>query len=156
MSRSPLLTKASLPVAGAAAALALVASQPASAESDQDASAEMSELTEGEQKLAEMLEGRVAGEPKRCIRTRPNYRLRVIDETAYVYGSGNTIYVQRTKDPERIDRDDILVSRRFNASQICKLDIVSTAERTLGIFTGNVFLDDFIPYTRVKQDSGAS
>lgn len=156
MSRSRFLIKASLPAAGAAAALALVVSQPALADDDQDVSAGMPELTEGEQKLAEMLEGRVAGEPTRCIRTRPNYRLRVIEETAYVYGSGKTIYVQRTKDPERIDRDDILVSRRFNATQICKLDIVSTAERSLGIFTGNVFLDDFIPYTRVKQDADAT
>nr|WP_298931457.1 hypothetical protein [uncultured Erythrobacter sp.] len=145
-----------------AAALALAASQPALADDDgetveTEVEAEASgEMTKGEEKLAKMLEGRVAGEPKRCIRTRPNERLRVIDDTAYVYGSGRTIYVQRTKNPEDIDRDDILVSRRFTASQLCKLDIISTADRSFGMFTGAVFFDDFIPYTRVKQADEAS
>ncbi len=133
---------------GAAACLALTAG-PAAAD-DHDAE-DAVEMTKGEKKLAKMLEGRVAGEPQTCIRTRLNNRLRVIDDTAYVYGSGRTIYVQRTRHPERIDRDDILVQRRFSASQICKLDIVNTVERTAGIFTGTVFFDDFIPYTRVEN-----
>lgn len=144
-----------LTVAGAAA-LTLFAGQPAIAEEQTDGEAPAQEMTKGEQKLAEMLEGRVAGEPKRCIRTRINERLRVIDETAYVYGSGKTIYVQRTKQPERIDRDDILVSRRFNATQLCSLDLMNTVDRGVGFFTGVVFFDDFVPYTRVEKAKEAS
>lgn len=129
------------------AALGLAAAQPALADHPQgDQPAAMSE---GEAKLAKLLEGRVAGEPQRCIRTRLNERLRVIDDTAYVYGSGRTIYVQRTHHPEDIDRDDIMIQRRFSASQLCKLDIVTTTDRTVGMFTGAVFFDDFVPYTRV-------
>ena len=147
-------TATSLALASGAAACLAFSAAPAAA--DDHADEETIEMTEGEKKLAEMLEGRVAGEPQSCIRTRLNNRLRVIDETAYVYGSGKTIYVQRTRHPERIDRDDILVQRRFNASQICKLDIVNTVERSIGIFTGAVFFDDFIPYTRVEnaEDAG--
>ncbi|MFL0354917.1 hypothetical protein ACI5KX_00440 [Erythrobacter sp. GH1-10] len=156
MSTTAILSKSrfALACAGATAALALVAGQPAAA--DDHKGDDQTEMTKGEKQLAEMLEGRVAGEPQRCIRTRLNERLRVIDETAYVYGSGKTIYVQRTKNPEDIDRDDILVSRRFNPSQICKLDMVTTADRAFGMFTGAVFFEDFIPYTRVEQGGEGS
>lgn len=137
-----------LAIGAAAAGLALTAAPPALAEEEKPESAEM---TKGEKKLAKMLKGRVAGEPQRCIRTRLNDRLRVIDKTAYVYGSGRTIYVQRTRNPDDIDRDDIVVSRRFNASQLCRLDVVTTADRLAGFFTGAVFFEDFVPYTRAEQ-----
>ncbi|MBV7258838.1 hypothetical protein [Erythrobacter crassostreae] len=138
-----------------AAALAFLVGQPAIAD-DHSENAADTEMTKGEKKLADILEGRVAGEPTRCIRTRPNERLRVVDDTAYVYGSGRTIYVQRTKNPDKIDRDDILVSRRFNASQICKLDMVHTVDRGIGMFTGAVFFEDFVPYTKAEQVKEAS
>lgn len=137
-----------LAIGAAAAGVALAAAPPALAEEDKP---ESTEMTKGEKKLAEMLEGRVAGEPQRCIRTRLNDRLRVIDKTAYVYGSGRTIYVQRTRNPDDIDRDDIVVSRRFNGSQLCRLDVVTTADRVAGFFTGAVFFEDFVPYTRAEQ-----
>lgn len=133
----------------AAASLAM-ASAPASADDHSD-KAEAPEMTKGEKDLAEMLEGRVAGEPQRCIRTRINERLRVIDRTAYVYGSGKTIYVQRTKNPEQIDSDEVLVSRRFNATQLCKLDMITTVDRFFGMFAGAVFFEDFVPYTKAEQ-----
>ncbi len=142
-------------LAGVVASLALVAAQPAMAD-EENAETETEELTKGEKRLAEMLEGRVAGEPQRCIRIRLNNRLRVIDDTAYVYGSGRTIYVQRTRNPGDIDRDDILISRQFNASQLCRLDVVTTADRLAGFFTGAVFFEDFIPYTRVENTEDAS
>lgn len=108
--------------------------------------------TKGEIRLSKLLEDRVAGEPQTCIRSRPNDRMQTIDGTAYVYGSGNTIYVQRTQSPDRIDDTDALVINRFNASQLCRLDIVTTIDPFTGIFTGAVFFEDFVPFTRVKTD----
>ena len=137
-----------LAIAGAAFGLALTAAPPAMAEEEKP---QTEEMTKGEKRLAEILKDRVAGEPQRCIRTRINNRLRVIDGTAYVYGSGRTIYVQRTRNPEDIDRDDILISRQFNASQLCRLDVVTTANRVAGFSTGAVFFEDFIPYTRIEN-----
>lgn len=133
------------------AAVALLAIQPVAAENHEDH--DSAAMTEGEAELAELLEGRVAGEPQSCIRSRLNDRMHVIDETAYVYGRGKTIYVQRTQHPDRIDRDDALVSRRFTGSQVCKQDIMTTVDPFNGFFTGVVFFDDFIPYTRV-EDAG--
>lgn len=144
---SPRMTLATI----GAAALAAVSAQPALADEHDDA--ETAELSEGEQKLAELLEGRVAGEPQNCIRSRLNDRVRTIDGAAYVYGRGRTIYVQRTTRPERIDDRDTLVSRRFTGTEVCRQDIVHTIDPFTGIFTGSVFFTQFVPYT-VEEDAG--
>lgn len=94
---------------GTLAAAALLFGQPALADTN-EAEGEAVEMTEGEERLAKLLEGRVAGEPERCIRQLPTDRMVTIDGTAYVYGRGKTIYVQRTRQPDRIDRRDTLVS----------------------------------------------
>ncbi len=145
-STSRLLRFAALPTM----ALGLVAMHPAAAQDGDDPETE--QLTEGEERLARLLEGRVAGEPQNCIRQLGTDRMTVIEGTAYVYGSGNTIYVQRTQNPEDIDRRDALVSRRFNATQLCRQDVVTKIDPVLGFFTGAVFFDEFIPYTRADKD----
>lgn len=145
-------TTAGLASVGPLAALALIGAQPALAEDVPDAAPV--EMTKGEERLAKLLEGRVAGEPQNCIRQRLNDNMTVIEETAYVYGRGKTIYVQRTQNPEDIDRNDALVLRRFNGTQLCRQDLVTTIDPVLGFFTGAVFFDDFIPYTRVEDGEG--
>ncbi|MBL4858880.1 MAG: hypothetical protein JKY36_06765, partial [Erythrobacter sp.] len=62
----------------ATAALGLLAAPSVQAD-------ETAEMTRGEQKLAKMLEGRVAGEPQNCIRTIGSRSLTSIDDTALVY-----------------------------------------------------------------------
>mgnify|MGYP000091302506 CR=1 FL=1 len=128
-------------LATAAAAITLVAS-PASAE-----------RKSGEEKLAEMIDGRVAGEPQSCINTFNSRPLTVIDDTAIVYRSGDTVYVNRTRAPQTLDNDDVLVIRKFGSgSRLCRLDQVSTRDRFNGFYTGNIFLTDFVPYRRVETD----
>ncbi len=144
---------------GAALGLSLVAS-PALIAQETDGAEDLEEtieveMTKGEKRLAKMIEGRVAGKPQNCIRVFPSERLTVIDNTAYVYGRGNTIYVQKTSRPDRIDDRDVLVSRRFNSTQVCRQDIVTTIDPVTGIFTGAVFFEEFVPYTRVAEDEQA-
>ncbi|UAB78666.1 hypothetical protein INR77_02745 [Erythrobacter sp. SCSIO 43205] len=135
-----------------AAALTFLAASPVMAD---DASGEEpgAELSKGEARLAKMLEGREAGEPVNCINSLGHQRITTIDGTAYVYGRGNTIYVQRTTRPQDIDQDDVLVLRRFNGSQICRQDTANTLERYSGFLTGVVRFEDFVPYTRIEKAS---
>ena len=100
---------------------------------------------EGQAELARLLEGRVAGEPQSCVRT-----MRIIEGTAIVVGRGNTIYVNVPRHPDSLDEDDAMKIRR-TSSQLCRTDIVTTFDRTGGIYTGNIFLGDFVPYK--KTDS---
>lgn len=139
------------------AALGLAAALPVAAQNpgDVEAKARTTTPTKGEKRLAKLIAGRVAGEPVSCIRTLPRDRMEVIDRTAYVYGSGETIYVQRTKDPERISDTDTLITNRFSATQLCRLDQTTTIDRFTGFFTGAVFFEDFVPYTRVKAAGSA-
>lgn len=105
------------------------------------------ERISGEEKLAKMLEGRVAGEPENCIRTFPSPQLTVIEGTALVYKQGRTLWVNRTDYPRDIDRQDALLTRQFS-NQLCSVDIVTTFDRNAGFYTGNIFLSEFVPYRR--------
>ena len=110
----------------------------------------------GEERLAEMLKGRVAGEPVSCINTWRNGDMTIIDKTAIVWRMGRTLYVNRTQRPKSLDSDDILVIQKFSASQLCKLDSVYTVERGGGFLKGTVFLTDFVPYTMSDKGTAAN
>ena len=110
------------------------------------------EMTRGEAKLAKLLEGRVAGEPERCINTFGSRSINQIDGTALTYKSGDTVWVNYTRNPERIDDHDIMVIRRFSGSTLCRTDQVRMVDRFSGMLTGVVFLDEFVPYTKVETE----
>ena len=148
------MTKLFRPALLYAASLALLAA-PTLAQDGEQADEEQTEQTKGEKELAKLLEGRVAGEPTSCIRTPPNDRVRVIDDTAIVYGRGKTIYVNRTSRPSDIDDRDTMVIRRFSGSQLCKTDTVTTIDRGSQMFSGVIFLSEFVPYTRVETNAAA-
>ena len=128
-----------------AAAIALLAAPAVQAD-------EAAPTTKGEQRLAKMLEGRVAGEPQSCIYTVGRQSLTQIDDTALVYKNGNTIWVNYTKTPDAIDDWDYLLIRKFSGSQLCKSDQVQTYSRAGNFFSGVIFLDDFIPYRLPETD----
>ena len=130
----------------AASALALLAAPGVHAE-------DTIEMTRGEAKLQKMLEGRVAGEPERCIRTISQRSFTKIDETALVYRSGDTIWVNRTRTPYAIDDSDYLVIRKFSGTTLCRTDQVTTYDRVGNFFSGVIMLDDFVPY-RKAGDAG--
>jgi len=134
------------PVIAAAAALTMLA---APAFADEPAQPEM---TKGEAKLAKILEGRVAGEPTRCIRTIGSRNLQQIDRTALVYKDGKTIWVNRTRTPDAIDDSDIMVIKRFDGSNLCRTDNITLVDRLSGSFSGIIFLDDFVPYRQPDNE----
>lgn len=102
----------------------------------------------GEEQLAKLLDGRVAGKPVNCITLRNVQSSQVIDKTAIVYGSGSTIYVQRPKSgASSLDSNDILVTQ-LTTSQLCNIDIVQLRDRNGWFFRGSVSLDQFVPYTK--------
>lgn len=105
----------------------------------------------GEEKLAKLLEGREAGKPVDCISLTASRDARIIDKTAIVYGSGNTIYVNRPTNADDLDDDDIMVTKT-SLSRLCKLDTVRMRDRSQFFFTGFVGLEQFVPYRRVAQN----
>ena len=90
-----------------------------------------------EQRLEKLLDGRVAGKPTTCISQADSRDLEIIDGVALVYRSGSTLYVNKPKNPEDLDSDDILVIRT-SGSQLCRLDMVHTVDRMSHFTTGFV------------------
>ena len=109
----------------------------------------------GEEQLAQMLKGRVAGKPVDCINMPTVWSSVVIDKTAIVYESGSTYYVQRPKvGVESLDSDDILVTR-LTSSELCSIDTIQLHDRTTGFWGGFLGLDKFVPYTRAPKVASA-
>ena len=112
------------------------------------ASAQAAPRLSGEAKLAREVEGRVAGEPVRCLPLHRIQSSRIIDDTAIVYDAGRTLYVNRPRaGRESLDQWDMLVTRTFG-SQLCSTDVVHLYDSGSRFQTGMVFLGDFVPYRR--------
>lgn len=138
-----------------AAAFATVA-LPTSARTDTPPSGyDAAATSTGEQRLATLLQGRVAGAPVPCIRDLRNLPMRTVSRTAYVYGVGDTIWVQRTHDPRQIGFYDLLVidNIRDTAAGVCREDQARRIDRDTGVPGGIVRYGDFVPYTRVKPEA---
>jgi hypothetical protein len=103
-----------------------------------------------EERLARALEGRVAGEPVSCIQLRNVRSSQIIDDTAILYDSGSTIYVNHPRaGRESLDRWDVLVTRT-HSSQLCSIDVVHLYDSASRFQTGTVFLGDFVPYRKAS------
>lgn len=103
-----------------------------------------------EERLARMIEGRQAGKPVSCINSWDARDMTVLDKTALVYRSGGTIWVNRPQNARDLDDDDILVTHT-TGSQLCRLDIVQTVDRSSKMLTGVVNLGDFVPYKKIAH-----
>ena len=114
------------------------------------ASAQAAPRLSGEEKLAREIEGRVAGEPVKCL---PFHRIkssRIIDDTAIVYESGSTLYVNRPREGrDSLDSWDTLVTRGFG-SRLCSTDVVHLYDTGARMQTGIVFLGEFVPYRKAR------
>ena len=136
------MRKLSTVLAGIAVAASLLVSASAEAKRDD------APYPKGEARLAKMLDGRVAGQPQSCIFAPGSNELTVIDKTALVYKSGNTLYVNRPANPRDLSSNEVLVIDR-QAHQLCNTDMVQTmSQGTPHFFTGSVFLGQFVPYRK--------
>ena len=100
---------------------------------------------------ARALRGRVAGQPVSCIDLHRVHSSRVIPGTAILYDAGSVIYVNRPRNgAEQLNRFDTLVTRT-PSTQLCSVDVVHTVDLSTNTFTGSVFLDEFVPYRRVRD-----
>jgi hypothetical protein len=106
----------------------------------------------GEEKLAKLLEGRVAGEPTDCIYLPRVRSSRIIDDTAIVYDAGSTIYVNRPRaGAYGLDDDDVMVTEfHGGGTSLCSIDVVRLHDRSTLFYNGFVSLGEFVPYRKVS------
>lgn len=107
-----------------------------------------------DEQLAKALDGRVAGEPVKCIPLRNIRSTQVIDRTAIVYGGhGRTIYVNRPTSGTAFLRDDMILVTDTRSSELCNIDIVKLMDPGSKMISGSIGLGDFVPYTKPRKDS---
>ena len=104
----------------------------------------------GQQELAKLLEGRVAGKPVDCINLMNAGSSQIIDHTAIVYDTGSVLYVNQPKYPDDLDSDKILITKTWG-DQLCRLDIVRLRDRGTFMDSGFVGLESFVPYRRAPK-----
>ena len=106
-----------------------------------------------EAELAQAVAGRVAGEPVDCIDMHRVRSSHIIPGTAIVYDAGSVIYVNRPRGgAESMDQWDIMVNRLWS-SQLCSIDTVQLIDQGSHMYSGSVFLGEFVPYRRVQTGS---
>jgi hypothetical protein len=102
-----------------------------------------------EAKLAKSLNGRLAGEPVDCVNLRDIKSSTIIDRTAILYETrGGTIYLNRPDaGRESLDDWDILVTRT-HMNRLCSIDVVDLYDAGGRMWSGSVFLGQFVPYRK--------
>lgn len=120
------------------------------------ATASAEEPSRGEGELAEMLDGRVAGEPVDCLSESQRDAVEIVDGTAIVFRDGGTLWVNRPAGAQFLSRSDLPVFHQFS-SQLCRLDQVELRNRIgSGTIPGpRLALGDFVPYTKAEQNGSA-
>ena len=141
-------------LAAAASTLLALGASPALADEQEQTSEEKRASHFDAEAFAELTEGRVAGEPQSCITTFASNRLRVVEHVGLAYERGDTVWIALANNPRSLDSFDIPVIRR-TGSQLCKFDQITLVDRSSQMFSGVLFLDDFVPYTKVETaDAG--
>jgi len=106
-----------------------------------------------EAELAQAVAGRVAGEPVDCIDMHRVRSSHIIPGTAIIYDAGGVLYVNRPRGgAESMDQWDIMVNRLWS-SELCSIDTVELIDQGSHMFSGTVFLGEFVPYRRVQTGS---
>ena len=104
--------------------------------------------------LAEMLEGRVAGEAVRCIDPSRVQGTTIIDGVGIIYRMpGNKLYLNRPRGgAESLDDWDVLLTE-LRGSNLCEREVVKLIDPSTQMLSGMVFLGEFVPYEKVEQAS---
>jgi hypothetical protein len=103
------------------------------------------------ERLAKMLDGRVAGEPQRCISLSGIGDTTIIDKTAIVYRQGSTLWVNTPRGGAESLRDDDVLVTKLTGNQLCGIDTVQLHDRTSHMWRGFVSLGDFVPWRKADK-----
>lgn len=107
-----------------------------------------------QERLAKMLEGRVAGEPQRCISLTAINDSQIIDKTAIVYRQGSTLWVNKPSSGAESLNDDVILVTKPTGGQLCSIDTVQLHDRSSHMWRGFVALGEFTPYRKADKAAG--
>lgn len=97
-----------------------------------------------------VIEGRSAGPPQSCVSLRLLSGNKTYGEGVIVFDgtTGSTVYVNRPPNGCPELRSGRALRTRTTTDQLCRNDIVTVFDPTVGIEYGSCGLGDFVPYRR--------
>jgi hypothetical protein len=99
--------------------------------------------------FAQVLAGRVAGAPRRCLPHPQNSQIVAVNANTVAYRDGSTIWVSHTEGScANLQSGYTLVVKSFGFSGPCRGDVAQVVDRS-GMTGGSCFFGDFVPYGRV-------
>ena len=104
-------------------------------------------------RFAQIIEGRVAGQPVSCISRIDQKIRRTVGDQLLVYGRSSnaaTLYVNDMQGGCRNVDKGALVMRRPQAP-LCSGEIAEVVEPTSGTYISNCAFGDFVPYTKLNR-----
>lgn len=105
-------------------------------------------LSERDQRrMANLLDGKVPGDPQPCITTRPTTQSSIIGNRAILYRQGAVVYRNDLDGMcPTLNSDSVLVSQRYGSSQLCSGEVVQVRDPHSGASFGSCVLGEFTPY----------
>jgi hypothetical protein len=106
-------------------------------------------MTDAE-RVEKALAGRSAGKPRSCVQLRDLGDSEVIGDDIFYRSNHRLLYRNRTSGGcEDARRGDALITKTYT-SNLCRGDVVRTADLHSGFETGFCILGDFVPYRKVE------
>ncbi len=106
---------------------------------------------EGEAELAELLEGGVPTGEVSCLSRLERRNMRIIDNTAIVFETGDTIYVNRPGGVQFLGWNDVPVFEVWGGN-LCRGDRVVLTDRSSGIAGPHLVMNAFQTYSRPEGE----
>ena len=106
----------------------------------------------GEQRLQELLAGKVAGPPTSCLPTYRSNDMIVIDENTVAFRDGTSrVYVNHLQGGcSNLGSGGYALVTRTTSSSLCRGDIAHVTDLQNGITVGSCALGDFVPYSKPR------
>lgn len=106
---------------------------------------------EGQRQFEQLVAGKMAGPPLRCLPTYSRNDMTVIDEQTIAYRQGaGRVYINHLRQPcgGLGGASTALVTRSFGSSDTCSGDIARVMDTASGMIVGSCVFGDFVPYAR--------
>jgi hypothetical protein len=105
-----------------------------------------------EAKLAHLLRDRTAGRPLDCLSLRYTRSTRVIGDTAIIFESASTLYVNRPlAGAESLSESNALLLNSLTG-EVCRGEGIRLFDNASQLETGVIFLGQFVPYRKARAD----
>jgi len=101
-------------------------------------------------RLAQLLDGKVAGTPRSCIPNWRTYNMIAIDDSTLIFQeSPGRLWLQKPKNPcNLISAGPYALVTRDSIGQLCNGDIAQVVDTMSGTNVGTCVMGDFVPYVR--------